>query len=126
MFRHPRKPECLVHGCTIPARESLRSSGKESRLQGYVILCGHGNEDGFILGEYGPQIDSSMLVKGSMPDHVFGPRVNLPGKVVVSTACCTGGNVFKEVFKRGGAAAYIGPDGYPDGTDAAPGAFVFL
>jgi hypothetical protein len=53
-----------------------------------------------------------------MPATVIATRVNLPGKIVVSTACRTGAKAFAEAFVKGKVAAYIAPDGYPHGADA--------
>src|SRR5262249_8293646 len=61
----------------------------------------------------------SPLEEGSMPPATIDGRVNLPGRIVISTACGTGSKAFGEAFLKGGAAAYIAPDGYPDGADAA-------
>jgi hypothetical protein len=86
----------------------------------YVVLCGHGDENGFVFGDYadGIGIDISGLRSGSMPAQVIAERVQLRGKVVVSTACETGRAGFGAAFMRGGVAAYIAPDGAPHGADA--------
>ncbi len=82
----------------------------------YLILCGHGDEVGFIFGSYGPGIDTSSLVGESMPPASVAARARLSGRVVVSTACLTGTESFGQAFVGGGAAAYIAPEGYPNGT----------
>jgi hypothetical protein len=82
----------------------------------YLILCGHGDEVGFVFGAYGSGIDTSSLVGESMPPASVAARARLSGRVVVSTACLTGTESFGQAFVGGGAAAYIAPEGYPDGT----------
>jgi hypothetical protein len=90
----------------------------------HIVICGHGDENGLIFGAYDDGIDVAALVQGSMPLAAIAPRVKLPGRVVVSTACGTGSDEFGAAFLRGGVAAYIAPNGYPDGGDA--GLFVHL
>ncbi len=82
----------------------------------YIILSGHGDETGFVLGEFVEDIDTSALVKGSLPAANLTNRVNLPGKVVLSTACLTGNEAFAQAFLSGGVRAYIAPAEYPDGA----------
>jgi hypothetical protein len=84
-----------------------------------MVLCGHGDENGFHFGDYADGINVSELISGSMPARMIAERVDLPGKVVVSTACGTGAAGFGAAFMRGRVAAYIAPDGHPDGADAA-------
>ncbi|WP_184705039.1 hypothetical protein [Rhizobium lusitanum] len=82
----------------------------------YIILSGHGDETGFVLGEFVEEIDTSALVKGSLPPANLMSRINLPGKVVLSTACLTGNEAFAQAFLSGGVRAYIAPAEYPDGA----------
>jgi hypothetical protein len=85
----------------------------------YIVICGHGDERGIIFGEYAGGIDVTSLADGSMPAEAIAARVSLPDKIVVSTACATGSKAFGEAFVKGGVAAYIAPNGYPEGGDAA-------
>jgi hypothetical protein len=85
----------------------------------YIVICGHGDENGLVFGEYGEGIDVSALKQGSMPPHIIAKHVSLPGKVVLSTACGLGSTAFGTAFLRGGVAAYIASHGYPEGADAA-------
>ena len=84
----------------------------------FLIISGHGDENGFVFGEFGPEIDTSALVSGSLPAAAINGHVNLPGKVIVSTACSTGTPEFAAAFTKGGARAYIAPINDPDGPDA--------
>ena len=92
---------CLAQGPPSPA---------------HLIISGHGDDNGFVLGEFGPGIDASALVDGSLPAFALRGNVDLPGTVVVSTACETGTPAFADVFLTGGAACYIAPVGYPEGS----------
>jgi hypothetical protein len=85
----------------------------------YVVICGHGDERGLIFGAYGVDIDLALLVEGSMPATSVAGRVDLPGAIVVSTACRTGSRSFADAFLSGRASAYIAPTGDPQGSDAA-------
>ena len=82
----------------------------------YLVLCGHGDEEGFVLGEYGPGIDTSALLGISLPPTAVAARACLPGRLVVSTACATGNAALQQAFLGGGATAYIAPAGYPAGA----------
>ncbi|MFD0985625.1 hypothetical protein [Methyloligella solikamskensis] len=84
-----------------------------------MIISGHGDEGGFIFGEFAPEIDVSALSNGHLSAEAIGARANLPETVVISTACGTGGKAFASAFLDGGSSAYIAPEGYPDGADAA-------
>lgn len=102
----------------------LRVVGQGAAAPRYMVICGHGDENGLVFGEYGDGVVVSVLDNGSMPPDVIANRANLPDKVVVSTACKTGARPFGRAFLNGGATAYIAPDGYPDGADV--GLFVHL
>ncbi len=100
---------CFAQGSVAPA---------------HLIVSGHGDENGLVLGEFGPGIDTSDLVDGSLPPAALHGRVDLPGTIVVSTACETGSPAFADAFLSGGAASYVAPGGYPEG--AAVPLFVHL
>ncbi len=97
----------------------LRVLGQGESAPRYVVICGHGDENGFVFGEYTEGIDVSALTNGSMPPAAIAARVALPGRIVVSTACYSGTPAFSEAFHAGRVAAYIAPDGDPDGAAAA-------
>jgi hypothetical protein len=82
----------------------------------YLVLCGHGDEQGFVLGEFGAEIDTSALVGESLPPAAMAARAHLPNRIVISTACATGTAAFADAVLGGGVAAYIAPDGYPSGA----------
>jgi Peptidase family C25 len=85
----------------------------------YLVICGHGDENGFVFGEYESEIDISALTKGSLPATALSGRISLSETIVISTACDTGSLQMAEAFLKGGAAAYIAPNGYPGGSEAA-------
>jgi hypothetical protein len=108
----------LLHLIGTP-EDFLRVIEQGETAPRYIVICGHGDESGLIFGEYGGGIDVTPLEHGSMPPGVIAGRVNLPGRIVISTACGTGSRAFGEAFLKGRAAAYIAPDGYPEAADAA-------
>lgn len=93
--------------------------GQGESAPDYLVICGHGDDNGLVFGEFVPEIDTTMLVAGSMPADVIAAAVDLPATIVVSTACETGSEAFSSAFLHGGAGAFIAPDGSPDGADAA-------
>jgi hypothetical protein len=100
-------------------QDFLRVIGQGEAAPRYIVICGHGDETGLVFGDYGEGINVTSLKHGAMPAAAMAARVNLPGKVVVSTACRTGSSAFGEAFLGGGVAAYIAPAAYPDGSAAA-------
>ncbi|WP_426228055.1 hypothetical protein [Pararhizobium sp. DWP3-4] len=82
----------------------------------YIILSGHGDENGFVLGEFISDIDTGMLVDGSLPAGALAGAIRLPAKTVISTACVTGTDAFGEAFLAAGARAYVAPADFPDGA----------
>ncbi|WP_077960208.1 hypothetical protein [Ensifer adhaerens] len=85
----------------------------------HLVICGHGDENGFVFGDYIEEIDTSMLVEGSLPPSVVAGHARLDGKIVLSTCCETGGEAYGDAFvRKGGAALYVAPDGSPEGADA--------
>jgi len=85
----------------------------------HVVISGHGDENGFVFGDYIEEIDTSMLIEGSLPPAVVAEHARLDGKIVLSTCCETGGKSYGDAFvEKGGAALYVAPDGSPEGADA--------
>ncbi|ODA67865.1 hypothetical protein A7A08_01032 [Methyloligella halotolerans] len=95
----------------------LKVVGQGPTAPPVLIISGHGDETGFIFGEYSSRIDVSMLSDGSLNARGLAEEVDLPGTAVISTACATGGKDFAAAFLRGGASAYMAPEGFPVGAD---------
>lgn len=98
------------------AEDFLKSLGQGEAAPEYVIISGHGDDRGFVFGSFAPDVDASALTEGSLPASSLRNRVDLPGKVVLSTACRTGTDDFARAFLAGGARAYIAPSDDPDGA----------
>ncbi|MCK2055945.1 hypothetical protein [Methylobacterium sp. 37f] len=107
----------LLHLPGTPA-DVLLVLGAGGSPADHLVLSGHGDDEGFILGEYGPEIDTRCLTRGRLSPVTLAEHITLPGKVVVSTACETGTAAFGSAFLKGGVAAYIAPNGSPEGADA--------
>ena len=81
----------------------------------YMIICGHGAEDGLYFGEYIAEIDTSMLRNGCLPAAAIQETVDLPGCTVISATCCGGQAPMAEAFILGGVSAYLSSPEEPDG-----------
>lgn len=113
----------LLHLIGTP-EDFLRVIEQGDAAPRYMVICGHGDANGLIFGEYGDEIGVTSLDRGSMPPKAIAERVKLPGTVVVSTACATGSKAFGGAFLAGGASAYIASPDYPEGD--ATGLFVHI
>lgn len=105
-----------LHLCGTPG-DFLKVISQGEAAAPYLIILAHGNDDGLVFGEYTDFIDTSMLVKGSMPPECIAKHVNLPGRVVFNDACMAGEPPMAQAFMAGGLKAYIGsrePD--PNGS----------
>lgn len=85
-----------------------------------LLIIGHGDERGFIVGEFatGLGFDTSMLVGDALPAAALAGHVHLPGWTVLSVGCMTGSPEIVAAFLAGGVGAYLAPDDYPDGPAA--------
>ena len=83
----------------------------------YLLICGHGTEQGWAFGEYGDNVDTSLLTGTALPASALVGRVRLPGCTIISTACLSGSPEMTAAMLSGGAAAYLAPDDYPDEAD---------
>ncbi|CAN7370855.1 hypothetical protein LJR098_003116 [Rhizobium sp. LjRoot98] len=96
--------------------DALKCLQREEKDAEYVILSGHGDENGFVLGEFVDDIDAGMLIDGSLPADALAGAIRLPAKTVISTACATGTDAFGQAFIAAGARAYAAPSDFPDGS----------
>ncbi|MGD9803678.1 MAG: hypothetical protein AB7E81_13325 [Hyphomicrobiaceae bacterium] len=107
----------LFHLIGTP-NDFLRALGQGEAASRYVVICAHGDENGFVFGDYGAGINIASLTDGSMPPESIADHVNLPSRVVVSTACGSGSEAFAAAFLKGGVSVYIAPNDSPEGSDA--------
>ncbi len=98
----------LVHRVGTPL-DFLRVLGQGDQAPRYMVILGHGDENGLVFGDYGPvTADAPPLREGSLPPEAVAGRVHLPGCTVVSYSCCGGTDAMARAFLAGGVAAYIG------------------
>ncbi len=97
----------LTHRVGTPA-DFLRVLGQGSQAPRYMVILGHGDENGLVFGEYDEAIDASMLRDGSLPPEAIAGRVHLPGCTVISYSCGGGTDAMARAFLSGGVASYIG------------------
>lgn len=108
--------DCVVHLHAIgtPA-DFLKVLAQGERAPRYMLIMGHGTEDGLYFGEYGlPSIDTSMLRNQCLPPDVIHEHINLPGCTVIGGFCMAGAPAMAAAFTNGTLAAYIGCRAYPD------------
>jgi hypothetical protein len=98
-------------------KDFLRVLSQGEAAASALVICAHGDANGFVFGQYAAEIDTSCLVDGSVPARAIAGNVHLPGRIVVSTACCTGTVAFGRAFTDGGVRAYIAPSSQPEGAD---------
>lgn len=82
----------------------------------YLIINGHGAEEGIYLGEYISAIDTSMLQGQYLPARVVREHVHLPGCTVLTLICHGGSEPMARAFLAGQVAGYMGCRIEPDGT----------
>ncbi len=79
-----------------------------------LVLSGHGQDGGFLLGEYAEHLDTSMLHKGVLRPEAIAP-LSIGPLHVVSTCCTTGKSDMADAFRQAGATSFTAPPNWPDG-----------
>lgn len=97
----------LAHRVGTPS-DFLRVLGQGEQAPRYMVILGHGDENGLVFGEYDEAIDVSMLRDGSLPPDAIRAHGNLPGCTVISYSCVGGTDAMARAVLAGRAAAYIG------------------
>jgi hypothetical protein len=87
----------LVHFVGAPQDLFAVLDQKETSPE-FLVLCGHGTETGFFLGEYGEGIDTSRLVGGCLPAAALKGEIFLPNTIILSTACLSGREAYAQAF----------------------------
>ena len=80
----------------------------------YLVLTGHGDENGICFGEFSPEIDTSSLKDGSLSTSEVAKHGNFQGVTVINTLCESGSRHVAYDFLKAGAMAYIGTSPNPD------------
>lgn len=110
---------CVVHVHWIgtPA-DFLKVISQGAGVPRYLVIDGHGTEQGLYFGEYakGIGIDTSMLTEGCLPPDAIHGRVDLPGCTVINLVCLGGTKRMADAFLAGKVQAYIGCRDYVDGS----------
>lgn len=97
----------VVHWVGTPT-DFLQVLAQGTAVPRYLLIEGHGSEDGLYFGTYAPGIDTSMLAGEYMPASVVQQHVNLPSCTVVNLGCNGGVAPMAAAFAAGGVAGYIG------------------
>ena len=96
-----------LHLCGTPG-DFLQVISQGQDAAPHMLICGHGDDNGLVFGEFGPGIDASMLVEGSMPPECIAENIHLPGCVVINGGCACGEKAMAEAFMSGNLKAYMG------------------
>ena len=97
----------LTHRIGTPS-DFLRVLGQGEQSPRYMVILGHGDEDGLVFGEYDKPLGGLWLRDGSLPPEAIEAHVNLPGCTVISYSCQGGSDAMARAFLTGGVAGYIG------------------
>ena len=97
----------LTHRVGTPS-DFLRVLGQGDQAPRYMVILGHGDENGLVFGEYDATVDVSMLRGGNLPPEAIQVHGNLPGCTVISYSCGGGTDATARAFLAGGVAGYIG------------------
>ena len=81
-----------------------------------AIICGHGDDEGFIFPGMAPGVDTIVLPADRLTPDIAKSHLRAAPPVIISTACGTGLKGFAAAFVNAGAQSYIAPEGYPDGS----------
>lgn len=111
----------VVHWIGTPS-DLLKLLAHGTDVPRYLIIEGHGSEEGLYLGTYIPEIDTSMLEGEYLPPAVIEQQVNLAGCTVINLSCNGGAVPMAKAFLAGGVAGYIGCRVEPD----AVATYIFL
>ena len=76
----------LLHNIGTPG-DFLKVLAQEDTAPPFLVISGHGGNQGIVFGDYVKGIDVSMLIDGFMPPHAIAVRVRPPGCAIVHFAC---------------------------------------
>ncbi len=91
-------------------------SGKLPVVPDYVVISGHGDEDGFIMNKLGEAVYEPDEPRGSFTPEEVEKHLKIKS-IVLSTCCATGGGAMSDIFRKAGCT-YIAPADYVDGNSA--------
>jgi hypothetical protein len=91
-----------------------------------LVICGHGADGHLYFGSLADIAGGAELADGMLPAGAFAQAIVLPGCTVLSTACDSGSEILAHTFLQGGAAAFIAPQGEPEGSDLLIAAHLVL
>lgn len=84
----------------------------------YVVLCFHGDEGEFIMGELGEDVYEENEPKGNFGVTEVKRYARLHHRNVINSGCTLGDKALAEAFLNSGANMYIGSTDYVDGNAA--------
>ena len=106
----------LFHDIGTPG-DFLKVIAQKESAPPYLVISGHGGDNGILFGDYMDGIDISSLISGDMPPASIAQHVRLPGSVIVNITCDGGTQEMADAFLSGGAVAYVGTDPKPTAVE---------
>lgn len=100
------------------AKDVVHILGKGGNKSKLIFLMCHGNEQGIILPELGPEVEKEQPYHQVLTPTNLTEFLHLPGCIVVNTGCITGTPAFAQAFLDASCTAYIGPTDYPSGDSS--------
>ncbi|MDE2723707.1 MAG: hypothetical protein OXI59_10065 [Gemmatimonadota bacterium] len=104
----------------------LKVISREPELPPCIIICGHGDENGIVFGDYIEGIDTSMLKDESMPPESIEKHANLTDRIVVNTCCVGGTDAMASAFLKSKPRCYIGSLDYQNAASTTIFVTLFL
>ncbi|MCE2436050.1 MAG: hypothetical protein J4F29_24520 [Candidatus Latescibacteria bacterium] len=104
----------------------LKVISREPELPPCIIICGHGDENGIVFGDYMEGIDTSMLKDESMPPESIEKHANLTDRIVVNTCCVGGTDAMASAFLKSNPRCYIGSLDYQNAASTSIFLTLFL
>ena len=84
----------------------------------YLVLTGHG-EDGAVLLPDAPALADAQPFRFRMTPADVHQCFRLLDVTVIHLGCTSGSPQMADAYLAGGASAFVGPSGYPEGAEAA-------
>ena len=84
--------------------------------QDLIIISGHGDARGLLLPELAEEVRSRYPYNDVLRPEDFAHFLQLAGNTIINTSCLGGMQHLADVFLQQGAAYYIGPTEYPEGS----------
>lgn len=114
-----------VNRYQIAAPEQLLEVVNRQLPPSLLVIGAHGTDAGICLPPLAPEIAARQPLGMNIGPAGIGAHFKVPGRTILSLACGNRSAAMAEAWLSAGAAAYLAPDGEPQGEDALLFALVF-